>query len=133
MSRARTSARNLHFTRQFCCFTRLNENLTMKKPETRKMKNCLQIQNLWPLKFSKDILGNLHIWIWFVNFFGGLSMNSKRFYKEEINDISVKRTLLFWSDFIFKDSFGILNIKAKKMYCRFSCFTVFHGQLLFEF
>ena len=44
-------------------------------------------------------------------------MNSKRFYKEEINDISVKRTL-FWSDFIFKDGFGILINKAKKLYCQ---------------
>ena len=34
--------------------------------------------------------------------------------------------LLFWSDFIFKDSFGVLNINAKKF---FKKFTVFHGQI----
>ena len=33
---------------------------------------------------------------------------------------------LFWSDFIFQDNFGVLNINAKKF---FKKFTVFHGQI----
>ena len=36
---------------------------------------------------------------------------------------------LFWSDFIFKDSFEILNFMAKK-FSSFVGFTVYYGQII---
>ena len=60
-----------------------------------------------------------------VNIFCRFSMNSQIFLKY----LQIHRSL-FCSNFTFKDSFGILNTRAKKLsYYFFSGFRPFHGQI----
>ena len=65
--------------------------------------------------------------IWLANIFCGFSINShRRNWWPKIN-----HWLELWSDFSSKYSFGILNMKAKKLsYLHFHGLTVLHGQII---